>query len=526
MQCPSSRLGVAQVVIFAFAMLSMLSMFSLEPPSGLPPQTMKETMIKQKKLAFRADNIKNTKIIGKRQRQGGVWEKHSRSNKRLQAGLEVLAAKLNTTTSLNDKNIQNLSLLQAKPAATMEPNSNRDNQTLNALQDIQSHKSEHCLTQACFDDIAKNLARAFPDQTQKEKWCFPRETNVTTNASTTNPNHQGLMLVKVPKAASSTMAGVVLRLGSRHNCDMDKIHWAHQKAYVEYAKRDVNQSLLLLSVRDPGSQLISHVYWSRVSQLPESQRNTSDEWLLRQVMDFNSPQGTFRRGQGGMTTQYASTTPINYRSFWSRETRDIVGHDRLVEIVRQILLSYDFILLVERMDESLVALSLLLGVSVGDVLVTSSKVSGVGGEKNVTDEYVYAEQFHMCLPMVPSFSPPMVKKYIQSDLFRSQVYGDLLLHSAVNQSLDLTIEHLGQKRFQTALKEYRYWKAQERSVCASRVEFPCSHSGKVQHEEAAKNCYLRDLGCGFQCIGESIGTLFEKYMVFLVEPNIVIVKFR
>ena len=494
MQCPSSRIAVTQGVIFVLAMLSMLSMFSLAPPSELPP-TMNEMIF---------DNTKNTKIIGTRQQQGGLWEKHSRGNKRFQAGLEVLAAKWNSTTSFNDTNIQNLSLLQANLTATTKLNNNRDSQDLSVLQDIQSHKSEHCLTQACFDEIAKNLARAFPDQTQKEKWCFPIETNVTTNAIT-NPKHQGLMLVKVPKAASSTMAGVVLRLGSRYNCNMDKIHWAHQKAYVEYAKRDVNQSLLLLSVRDPGSQLISHVYWSRVSQLPESKRNTSDEWLLRQVMDFNSPQGTFRRGQGGMTTQYASTIPINYRSFWSRETRDIQNHDRLVEIVRKMLLSYDFILLVERMDESLVALALLLGVSIGDVLVTSSKVSAARGERRGTYDkvYVYAEQFQMCLPMVPSFSPPKVKEYIKSDLFRSQAYGDLLLHSAVNQSLDLTIERLGQKRFQTALKEYRYWKAQEQTLCASRVEFPCSHSGKVQHEVAAKNCYIRDLGCGFHCIGES-----------------------
>ena len=156
------------------------------------------------------------------------------------------------------------------------------------------------------------------------------------------------------------------------------------------------------------------------------------------------------------------------------------------------------------MDESLVPLSLLLGVALGDVVVTSSKVSAVGGSANQDNQvaYVYSEKKKRCLPMVPSYIPPVVQHYLESDLFRSQAYGDYLLYAAANLSLDLTIERLGVERFQAALKEYRSWKDKEKTECSSRVEFPCSSSGKVQLAVASKNCYTRDLGCGHQCIGE------------------------
>jgi hypothetical protein len=76
------------------------------------------------------------------------------------------------------------------------------------------------------------------------------------------------------------------------------------------------------------------------------------------------------------------------------------------------------------------------------------------------------------------------------------------LFAAANLSLDLTIQRLGEERFQAALKEYRYWKTQERQKCASQVQFPCSRSGEPQHEKSAQNCYTRDLGCGYKCIDE------------------------
>lgn len=174
--------------------------------------------------------------------------------------------------------------------------------------EFEGHKSKICLTQACFEDIAATMARAFPDLPNKGQWCFP-EANTTTISSgekresndtaDIDPDHHGLMLVKMPKAASSTMAGIVLRLGHRHNCNMKYIHWSHIAANVKYAQRDPQKSVIIMSVRHPASQLLSHVFWSYISLHNRTKEQISDEWLLNRVMKFGTTKESFRSGQGG-----------------------------------------------------------------------------------------------------------------------------------------------------------------------------------------------------------------------------------
>ena len=157
----------------------------------------------------------------------------------------------------------------------------------------------------------------------------------------------------------------------------------------------------------------------------------------------------------------------------------------------------------------LVALSLLLGVPVGDVLVSSSKVASPQNQKGTTQQedrlsYVYSVKLDECLPVRETFVPPLLGKYLKSDYFKSQAYGDLILHAAAVKSLDLTIVRLGQERFQTALKEYQRWKERERQYCAARVQFPCSSDGVPQLEVSEKDCYSNDFGCGYPCIDEML----------------------
>lgn len=384
------------------------------------------------------------------------------------------------------------------------------------------HKSLHCLSPACLDEIANPIARAFPDQLDRDKWCR-QQTNTTVN-NNTSPKHQGLILVKVPKSASSTMAGVVLRLAHRHNCNRTYIHWAHEKAHINYAHRDPTQSVMITSVRDPASRIVSNVFWSEISLRGIQAKYMTEPTVTHQIVKRHSVLAdSLIRGQGGFTIEYTAMEEIPTRSAWSRSTWDVIHTNTTVGRVERIIQGYDFVAVVERMDESLVALSLLLGVHVSDVLVTSSKVSAaVGGNASITSNnsngsttqlnsqshnktpaYVYSQRKRRCLPMIPSYTPALAQEYFDSDVFRAQLYGDYLLYAAANQSLDLTIERLAE-RFQVAMKEYRVWKAREKVECASRVEFPCSMSGKVQLDMAAQNCYTRDIGCGHACLDEML----------------------
>jgi hypothetical protein len=110
----------------------------------------------------------------------------------------------------------------------------------------------------------------------------------------------------------------------------------------------------------------------------------------------------------------------------------------VVANVRELINSYDAIPLPERMDESLTAMALPMGIDVGDVLVTSSKVAG--------------SPFHLMHKDGQITVSDTLKHVLQSAERRAMNFGDDLLHEAASQSLDLTINNLiGQRRLR------RHW---------------------------------------------------------------------
>lgn len=94
--------------------------------------------------------------------------------------------------------------------------------------------------------------------------------------------------------------------------------------------------------------------------------------------------------------------------------------------------------------------------------------------------------------------PFEVKKYLSSPEWYASNYQDFLLYKAVNQSLDLTIEHLGKDRFERALREYQTMMKQAKQECETKALFPCSTDGQPQLNKT--NCYIRDWGCAYDCL--------------------------
>jgi hypothetical protein len=117
------------------------------------------------------------------------------------------------------------------------------------------------------------------------------------------------------------------------------------------------------------------------------------------------------------------------------------------------------------MDESLVALSMLLNIPVTDVLISSSKVAGSS----------YFMRYGKCVKLVKAFVSPAVKEHLESKTWLAQNYGDTLLHMTVNKSLDLTIDQsLGRANFDLKLSEYKRLKALDAKICAPRHDPPLS----------------------------------------------------
>jgi hypothetical protein len=147
------------------------------------------------------------------------------------------------------------------------------------------------------------------------------------------------------------------------------------------------------------------------------------------------------------------------------------------------------------MDESAVALAMLLGLPLGDVLYLSTKMNGGfddGGHKDV------------CTYIVPSFVSPGMKQYFESDDFQDIVHWDHALHQAANRSLDLTIDNtLGRDQFESNLAKYRQAQDLATKRCASKTVFPCSISGGGKKKpDDETDCIMGDAGCGYQCLDE------------------------
>jgi hypothetical protein len=207
--------------------------------------------------------------------------------------------------------------------------------------------------------------------------------------------------------------------------------------------------------------------------------------------DVDPQKGTISDGQGGFQLRYLSLNHIERSSVWNDTDPTTVQDPKAVqENVEQVMHNYDFLALTERLDESLVAIQLLLDLHTSDILSTSSKVGG---------GYYYHKRKNKCTPIQKSFRSPAVQAYLESDEWYAKNYGDYLLYAAANHSLDKTIERIGKTRFAKALQEYRESMNLVNKECVHGL-FPCSANGTTQLEISNQHCYKGDKGCGYTCI--------------------------
>mmetsp|Transcript_41990 Transcript_41990/g.98377 ORF Transcript_41990/g.98377 Transcript_41990/m.98377 type:complete len:555 (-) Transcript_41990:2458-4122(-) len=337
--------------------------------------------------------------------------------------------------------------------------------------------------------IGRSLGRAYQKR-NSSTWCFP--TNSYRTPIGTLDTNVGLLYVKTPKAASSTIAGVVMRISSRHGSSMRQCREKHDHIRGSmYAVRDRSQSFLLTSLRDPTARAISRVFFTRISA---HGNKPSDNNIIRYLNDDRDPQrGTVGPGTGGFQMFYLSTAVIEKWIHYNKQNEEMVVYPALLRAyVKNIVDSYDFIVVVERMDESLVALQLLMGLDPTDILYANAKTAG---------SYTYHKKSlrKKCYLVQKSIISDTVRAYLDGTSWIARNYGDFILHAAADASLDATIESLGRHQFEEALKNYQELKARADKMCSPFIKFPCSLNGTLQDDLARENCYEKDAGCGYPC---------------------------
>ena len=340
-----------------------------------------------------------------------------------------------------------------------------------------------CLTDTCIHQVATRLARAWPDRPM-DTWCVPGWGFLNTEPlKDKNDQWQGMLLMKVPKCASSTSAAVVIRIGQKHNCSVQFRHREGKK----YASRH-EKSFFFGPVRHPAKRAMSALFFFIfMEQSYGREPNITDELVIHRLK--YTPTITSTRNLGGFMLWYMRTkgTPKLYRG------KALVDQPKALTVVKELMDEYNFLMVSERMDESLVVLALLTGLDLKDVMVTSSK-SGKFSLQPV------GKRRGQCVYLNKARFTPAVNEFLASNEWRAMHYADYVMFEAVNKSLDLTIERLGRERFYQSLAEFKRLKQRVETDCtADQLDSGCTADGLRTHNET---CYYQDMGCGHLCLDE------------------------
>lgn len=306
-------------------------------------------------------------------------------------------------------------------------------------------------------------------------WCIPQTRVLKRPKQVVGTESVGIMYTKNPKAASSTGAGITLQIAHNvaqrlnYSYTVCTSNWSHPFAHWKgFAYRNPSKSFLWTNIRHPKSKCISeytHFIMSR-------QNSTKLDGLPRFCQDTKSSQIKYL---------HTSKKRINLRHIQAAKD----------SLTRYVLGSYDFIAIVERQEESLIVLKLLLGLEHSDILVLSAKQS---------NQHHWEQLGDSCQPVIKSNGTLSKQLLANSSTLGNY---DYLLYAAVNRSLDLTIDSLGRERVHREVQIHRQLQRLANRHCQSKAYFPCSNNGTLQITQSQQSCFAEDVGCGHACVQQT-----------------------
>jgi hypothetical protein len=348
--------------------------------------------------------------------------------------------------------------------------------------------------------------------------CYPQDGK---RLMYTTPTRRGLLFLRPHKVGSTTMVGIVLRLVHHRSslpgrpCHHRAMHGSAQ-SYV-YAQRDRSESFLFSLVRDPTKRAISQFFHFAVSaqggQVPTDA--TFQEYLrhadrqnyyLKDLATRNYTandtvdelEEIFYQQAGNLTVDgYNQIMDVGGEkaALLELEWDEMLHFGPRVkqrDVVSDILTDYDFLAVTERLDESLVALQMLLNLTTREILYTRARSSGT---------FSYGGPKRPCLYMQPSFVTPGMRDFFASVEWQKAIAGDQLLYEAANESLDRTIASLGSHSFARKLQVYRAVLVKAQVHCQGRVHTLCTEGGVHQTNTS---CYIWGEGCDHECLGDLV----------------------
>lgn len=364
----------------------------------------------------------------------------------------------------------------------------------------------------CLRQLAETLARVWKSK-PKSEWCPASYTQLVDVGNSTHVDRTagGIVLIKVPKSASSTVAGMALHSAAAAEASSSSsavsspfsachVEWEHARASESPTLRSLDDRgggtnssrpfLLVAPIRDPLTRALSDVYYHQVSLGSGARKSPQDSFVIRQL----------NRVQPNYILQYISPRKVDAVSSSSpSDNPSLQGFNshhppfriprNLVEQVRSAVQLYDFWVVVDRFAESVVVLSNLTETSWHQYMTMPSKVGGS----------YYRSSPSRCVQLVSPVMTPRVLQHAKAS-WNSRNLGDWLLYHVANASLDQTIDSIGRDWVVKQVQDVRAFQNHIRVACAIETYFPCSPTGQVQAQQSMESCYARDFGCGHACV--------------------------
>jgi hypothetical protein len=385
-------------------------------------------------------------------------------------------------------------------------------------------------------------ARAFPKfvTTDRPYPCGALMDNSPKGFTTRTPSDEGLLYIKEMETGSTILAGIAARIAQRMTPPTSSTNSTCTVRLVpararKFASRDRDRSFLWTFVREPVDRLVHKYYHYATHRRSWVKMKPAAAAATSALSSAAPPPAIPADITRDMISYILNMENIDYGYYLKSLS---LSHDRRVntyrtdlyeQYTRDLLDSYDFLGVSERWDESLAVLQLLLGLNTADMLylprpkatekTAKSTVTTEGGDHsdggrssndNINSPFAsetdYYEHWNKeCRPIPTAKVYMEMKEWFYSDEFEAYTSADVLVYKAVNKSLDLTIESLGRKKVEKAVKQLQKANALAQQKC-SQVRFPCSSGGIKQKET---DCLIPEnsIGCGYKCLDEVAKTL-------------------
>lgn len=309
------------------------------------------------------------------------------------------------------------------------------------------------------------------------------------------PWKTGFLHVMQPHAAGITLAGITSRIArnvarrryatiqegsNRTACAA----WTASLRARRLQSRVVEKSFLWSIIREPVDRMVSRFYHEVVSVIGK-------EASLANFQKFVDDEAS---------SEYGSALRTLTMRALRRHLSPFGSPESFQRHIDEILKTYDFLGVLERLHESLAVLQLLLGLETQDMLYLSSQAGAFDGGASYKNAANFQTGTKKCIPLhkpkeVPlEFKELMHQPYMFEEVFEADAY----LYRSINASLDATIESLGREKVDQAVKRLVWGQRQVDEQCSKSVIFPCS--GGEGPPGKTDDCLSDGIGCGYKCL--------------------------